>query len=89
MKLTGEPKLKVKVLSPTQSFYEGPAMSVSAINKVGAFDILADHANFFSLLTEGNITIDTGAQKLSFPITHGIAKVHNNNVTLFIYLPEE
>ncbi len=79
--------LKVKVLSPTQSFYDGPAVSVTAINKVGPFDVLVNHANFFSLLTKGDIVINTGTQALNFPITHGIIKVHNNSITLFVYLP--
>lgn len=85
MKLTGDAKLHVKVLSPTQAFYDGPAMSVSAANKVGPFDILAGHANFFSLLTPGSVTINTGAQNLVFTITRGILKVHKDVVTLFIY----
>lgn len=59
-------------------------MSVSAVNKVGPFDILADHANFFSLLTEGDIIINTGYQTFNFPIQHGIVKVKKNEVTLFI-----
>ena len=84
MKLTGDASLHVKVLSPTQAFYDGPAMSVTANNKVGAFDILVGHANFFSLLTEGDVVVDTGAQKLSFPITRGIVKVHENSVVLFV-----
>ena len=84
MKLKGEPKLRVRVLSPTQTLYDGPALAVSATNRVGPFDILADHANFFSLLSEGNIVINTGFQSLAFPIHHGIAKVKNNMVTLFI-----
>ncbi len=84
MKLKGEPRLRARVLSPTQTLYDGPALAVSATNKVGPFDILADHANFFSLLTEGDIVVNTGYQMLSFPIQHGIVKVKNNEVTLFI-----
>jgi len=87
MKLKGEPQLHVRVLSPTQVHYDGEAMAVSAVNKVGAFDILADHANFFSLLTEGMITITTGAQqKVEIPVTQGIMKVKNNTITLFVDL---
>ncbi len=87
--VVGTPKLKVKVIAPTQLFYEGAALSVSALNKVGPFDVLADHANFFSLLESGDIVVDTGTQHLHFPITHGLMKVHNNTVTLFIYLPDQ
>ena len=84
MKLTGEPQLRARVLSPTQTLYDGPALSVSATNRVGPFDILANHANFFSLLTEGNIVVNTGFQTYTFPIQHGIVKVKSNVVTLFI-----
>jgi F0F1-type ATP synthase epsilon subunit len=86
---TSSKTLHVKVISPAQMYYEGPAESVSAKNKVGAFDILANHANFFSLLTAGDIVINTGAQTLKFPIKDGIVKVTNNVVTLFIYLPDD
>ena len=84
MKLKGQPKLRTRVLSPTQTLYDGPALAVSANNRVGPFDILADHANFFSLLSEGDIVINTGYQIFNFPIQHGIVKVKNNEVTLFI-----
>jgi F-type H+-transporting ATPase subunit epsilon len=77
--------LSVKVLSPTQTLYDGPANSVSAKNRLGPFDILPEHANFFSLLTQGNISINTGVKIFSFKALHGIIKVSNNKVTLFIY----
>lgn len=77
-------RLKVRVLSPTQTYYKGPATTVSAFNKVGPFDILVNHANFFSLLTTGNVTINTGQRSFSIPVSQGIIKVSNNNVTLFI-----
>jgi F0F1-type ATP synthase epsilon subunit len=83
------PQLHVKVVSPSQIFYEGPADSVSAANKVGAFDILPNHANFFSLLTVGDIIVRIAGQQLKFPIKHGIVKVTNNVITLFIYLPDD
>ncbi|MGH7196847.1 MAG: F0F1 ATP synthase subunit epsilon [Candidatus Saccharimonadales bacterium] len=87
MKFKGDPKLQVKILSPSQTYYEGPAHSVSAVNKVGPFDVLANHANFFSLLSKGDIVVSTPGQELRFPIEDGIVKVTNNAVTLFVYLP--
>ncbi|HET9412058.1 MAG TPA: hypothetical protein VFO38_04380 [Candidatus Saccharimonadales bacterium] len=89
MKAPLEAKLHAKIISPAQTYYDGPAVSVSAVNKVGPFDILADHANFFSLLTHGDISVNTGHQTMKFPVTHGIVKAADNNVTLFIYLPDE
>lgn len=89
MKLDGKAKLHTKIISPAQTYYDGPAVSVSAVNKVGTFDILADHANFFSLLTDGDVVVNTGSQTLRFPVTHGIVRASHNKITLFIYLPDE
>ena len=79
-----EEKLAVRVLAPTKSIYEGPAVSITASNKVGQFDILVDHANFFSLLVESQVVVNTGSQNLTFPISEGLIKVKNNHVTLFV-----
>jgi F0F1-type ATP synthase epsilon subunit len=79
-----EPRLHVRIVSPTQAFYDGKAVSLSAVNKVGPFDILADHANFFSLLTAGKIIVNNGRNNFEFPITQGIVKATNNNITLFV-----
>jgi F0F1-type ATP synthase epsilon subunit len=77
-------RLKVKVFSPFQTFYQGDASSLSAANKTGPFDVLYDHANFFSLLTAGHVKVGTGFQDYTFPITRGIMKVTDNTVTVFI-----
>lgn len=77
-------KLTVRVLAPTKKIYDGAAVSITASNKVGQFDILVDHANFFSLLVESQVVVDTGSQNLTFPISEGLIKVKNNVVTLFV-----
>lgn len=79
-------RLIVKVFSPYQVYYQGEAASISAVNKTGPFDILYDHANFFSLLSAGEVAIQTGFTRLSFPINRGIIKVSNNQVTVFVDL---
>lgn len=76
--------LAVRVLAPTKKIYEGPAISITASNKVGQFDILVDHANFFSLLIESQVVVNTGVQNLTFPIGEGLLKVKDNHVTLFV-----
>lgn len=42
--------LNVKILSPTQTIFEGEAYSVSSTNSAGKFDILPFHANFITLV---------------------------------------
>ncbi len=77
-------KIKVKLFSPFQTYYQGEAVSVSANNEVGPFDILPGHSNFFSLLTEGDILINTGFQEVKVHIPNGVVRVSNNMVTLFV-----
>lgn len=76
-------RFKVKIFSPYQTYYEGEAVSLSALNRTGPFDILAGHINFFSLLTGGTVVVNTGFQRLEFPIARGVLRVSLNNVTLF------
>ncbi len=77
-------QLGVIARSPFHLYYEGAATSVSATNKVGEFDILPGHADFFSMLTAGEIIIETGSEPISFPITSGIITVRDNEVFLFV-----
>lgn len=81
-----KPELLVRVLAPTNMLYDGPAVSITASNKVGPFDVLAGHANFFSLLSASDVSINTGSQMLTFPVSEGLMKVKNNAVTLFVNL---
>jgi F0F1-type ATP synthase epsilon subunit len=80
----GQKRLKVRVISPYQTRYDGEAVSVSASNRTGPFDILPGHINFFALLTGGTVTLNTGFQVLEFPIARGIVRVTNDQVTLFV-----
>lgn len=49
--------LKVKILSPTQTIYEGEALSVSSTNSTGKFDILPYHANFITLIQKNPVIL--------------------------------
>ncbi|MFI5240574.1 MAG: hypothetical protein ACHQUB_02605 [Candidatus Saccharimonadia bacterium] len=78
-----EAVLTVRASSPFKVFYEGNATAVSAVNKVGPFDVLPGHSAFFSVLESGEIIIDTGSETVSFDISNGIISVRNNIVELF------
>lgn len=77
------PHFKVKIFSPYQTYYEGEATSLSAVNRTGPFDILPGHINFFSLLTGGQVILNTGFQLLEFQVARGILRVSGDQVTLF------
>lgn len=82
--MSEEDMLKVRILGPTRSLYDGKAVSITAHNKQGAFDILLNHQNFFSLLDECQIVVNSGVQNLTFPVTEGLLKVKSNTVTIFV-----
>lgn len=78
------PQLSVIARAPFNVYYEGPAQAVSALNKVGPFDILPGHADFFSMLQAGEILIETDSDPVSFTVTNGIITVRDNEVLLFV-----
>lgn len=83
--MTGSPEeLIVTARAPFQLHYEGPAQVVTAVNKVGQFDILPGHADFFSMLKAGEVTIETAEKQITFTINNGIVTVRDNEVMLFV-----
>lgn len=75
--------LQLKIFSPFETYYDGPAVSISATNATGPFDILVGHAKFFSVLEGGAVNIDTGSGIKEFTVDRGIIRVADNSVTLF------
>ena len=77
--------LEVTARAPFEVYYEGQAKVVSAINPVGQFDILPGHADFFSVLSSGEVLINTGASEpIKISITDGIITVRDDVVMLFV-----
>lgn len=49
--------LNVKIISPTQTIFQGEAYSVSSANSTGKFDILPYHANFITMIQKTPIIL--------------------------------
>lgn len=78
-------QLSVIARAPFEVIYEGPALVVSAANAIGQFDVLPRHADFFSILIPGEVSIDTGsAEPMTFNISNGILAVRDDEVMLFV-----
>jgi F0F1-type ATP synthase epsilon subunit len=77
-------QLNVKARAPFNVYYEGLAKSVSASNSVGKFDILPGHADFFSVMTPGEVIIETDKEPVVFNIGNGIITVRGDEVLLFV-----
>lgn len=76
--------LQVRIASPKQEIFNGPALSVSSVNSAGKFDILPFHANFVTLIQNNQITIRLpGDRKLAFSFPLAIVYMANNKVNIY------
>lgn len=71
--------LKVSVISPEASLYEGDASSVVAPAFDGEVGILTGHAPMMTLLGKGELRIEGGAAR-RFAIEGGFLQVVNDHV---------
>jgi F0F1-type ATP synthase epsilon subunit len=78
--------MKVRVYSPFQIYFEGLAISTSAVNDTGPFDILPNHKNFICLLKPSpiNIRLPNGGKDVQIPVTRGMMHVKADQVTVFL-----
>jgi F0F1-type ATP synthase epsilon subunit len=77
-------QLTVIARAPFHIYYEGLAQTVSATNSVGKFDILAGHADFFSVMMPCEVVIETDSDTINFKISGGIVGVRDDEVMLFV-----
>ncbi|HVV66818.1 MAG TPA: hypothetical protein VHB72_01950 [Candidatus Saccharimonadales bacterium] len=77
--------MHVKVYSPFRDYYDGQAVSISAQNATGPFDILPRHHNFISLLNACELIIrTTGQGEQKIVISGGIMHVKADEVIVFL-----
>ncbi len=76
--------LHVIARAPFELYYDGHSSSVSATNRIGNFDILPGHADFFSMLRAGKVIIETDTEPVEIDITNGIMTVRGDEVLLFV-----
>lgn len=76
--------MHVKVYAPFKVYFDGLAVSISAVNDTGPFDILPKHHNFMTLINEGDVIVrsDSGEEKVA--ITRGIMHVKADEVVVFL-----
>lgn len=74
--------LRVAVLSPEQTVYEGEATQVIAPAWNGMLGILRGHAPMMALLGQGELRIDHGGTSSRFRVSGGFLQVVDNVVTV-------
>ena len=74
--------LRVSVISPEQTVFEGEADAVVAPAWNGELGILRGHAPLMSLLGEGSLRITRGGTTTAFRVSGGFLQVVDNVVTV-------
>lgn len=71
-----------KLVTPTGVLFDGEAEQVNAVNPLGEFGVLADHANYITSLAPGLLTIQTAAaETLQYLVTGGLVEVKDGAMT--------
>jgi F0F1-type ATP synthase epsilon subunit len=77
--------MRAKIYAPFKVYYDGQANSITASNRVGVFDVLAQHHNFISLLEPGDVTVRAeGKEDFTMKINRGIMHVKADYVRIFL-----
>lgn len=75
----------VKIYSPFQTYFDGDAASISAVNKTGPFDVLPLHKNFMTLLLPSTVTVRRPNQPdFTIQVSRGVMHVRSDRVTVFL-----
>lgn len=79
------PTMHAKVYAPFKVYFDGRALSISANNQVGPFDILPHHRNFITLLEAGDLTVRIPDRPdLTMLINKGVMHVKSDEVRVFL-----
>lgn len=80
------PTFHIRIVSPNQTLFEGEVESVTSTNSKGLFDILADHANFITLVENKPIIVrGPGKEALTFTFSIAIIYTSKNQVNIYTY----
>ena len=71
----------LRVVTPNEIFFEGPAVSVVAPGGLGYLGILKNHAPLITTISDGNLTFrNTEGKTQTFKIRGGFLEVLKNRV---------
>lgn len=73
--------MKVTILNPRRTLYEGEAKSVFLPGDLGEFEVLEFHKPIISLLRQGEIIIDWNR---SVAISKGIVRMHGSELVALV-----
>jgi F0F1-type ATP synthase epsilon subunit len=81
---SGQPMMHIRVASPFTVYFNEEALSISAENDTGPFDILPHHHNFITLLGECEILVRKLVGESRIQISGGVMHVKADQVVVFL-----
>ena len=77
--------LSVHIASAEGTIWEGTAHSVSSANRDGPFDILPQHAQFITLVSNAPLTVrPISSAPETFTFRSAVMHVHGNTVAVYV-----
>ena len=80
-------QLTVRALTRDRVVFEGKAKALTSYNEKGVFDVLFGHENFISIVYKSLFIHLDSTHTQEIKIDHGILKVHDNNVEIYLIRP--
>ena len=79
--------MKVEIISPSDTLFEGEASSVTVPSMMGPFTLLEHHAAIVAILEAGKVSLTNASGELQeFDIKGGFAENHDNQLTICVEL---
>lgn len=75
---------QLRVVSREGVVFEGQAKSITSYNEKGKFDVLAQHANFISLISKGLTIITKDGKVNEVKFDNALLRVRKNIVEVYI-----
>jgi len=80
-----EKTFKIKIINADSVLAETDAVSVTASNRTGRFDILSDHQPFLCLLQSGDVIIRKPGNGIqTVPISQGVLRIADNRAVILV-----
>ena len=77
--------MKVEIISPSDTLYNGEATSVTVPSKMGPFTLLEQHAPIVAILEAGKVSLtDANGGQKEFDIKGGFTENHDNHLTICV-----
>lgn len=77
--------MKLEILTPEKTVYQGEVLSVTVPGNMGSFQVLNQHAPIISTLEPGNVVVRTTTKGVeTFSINGGVVEALNNKVVILV-----